>query len=107
MTQPDWAASFFELLNPAAVVLAFILPFSRALIRKIRGDDQSFVFTLIVNDVAAGFTLPSFIALVLCPMLPGVLEHIQTHILQFAGAIGILHILREIFGKRERRWMGR
>lgn len=101
--QPEWAASFIAMLHPAAVLLAVLLPCFRAVLRTFRGHQNGFVLTLVAQDVSSGFVLPSFVALCLSPMIPGVLTHLDGHTLQLAGALGIIYTLSELFKPRQPR----
>jgi len=97
---PQWIRTFLVWMYPSALVLAAVLPFSRALIRKCRNSDECFLGHFFVHDLAGGLTIPSFMALCLAPMFPEVWEHLQKndgHAVQLAGMLGMYYSISSIF----------
>jgi len=92
---PECAARYIEWLHPASLILAITLPCIRASIRKVRGN-KAFTTSNVVHDSLAGFTIPSFIALVLTPVFPNIAGSLDGHTLFFAGMLGIVFTIREI-----------
>ena len=96
---PEWAVTFIAALHPATVVSAALLPCLRALIRKVRKDTHCWTSVHAAHDFASGLALPSFIALVLSPMIPNAFQHLEGHTLQLAGGLGIMSTIIELFSK--------
>lgn len=93
----QWATVYVDWMPLGAVLLAMALPILHGILRYVRGHQPAFVFGRVLNDVAVGFTFPSFVALALSGMAPSIIGQIETHSLFLAGALGILHTLREVF----------
>lgn len=92
-----WAAEFISWMHPAAVILAIVLPLCTALIRRLSGHSPCFNTTFAFHDVAAGFTLPSFVALALSGMSPDIAKHVDGHASVLAGALGIIYTIAGMF----------
>jgi hypothetical protein len=96
---PEWAAAFVGAIHPVSLALAVVLPCARAFIRKIRGEFKCWTAQRACHDAAAGFVIPSFIALTLFPMIPNVWKHLDPHVFQLAGAWGVIYMIAEIFNR--------
>lgn len=99
MSVSSWAALVYEWINPAGVASAVLLPCTRAALRRWRGERDGFVHGLVISDVAAGFALPSYAVMILCPMLDGFADHVERSVLQLAGAVALIQVLRDVFGR--------
>jgi predicted Na+-dependent transporter len=94
--QPNWAALFVEWLHPAAIIFAIVFPLVRAVVRRITGTRPAFTHSNAIQDVAHGLVFPTFLALVLNPMIPNIMQKLDSHALQLAGVIAILTVIKEI-----------
>jgi hypothetical protein len=95
---PSWVAVVGDYLHVAGLALAILLPLLRAGVRRIRAASQCFITRYVVHDVAAGISLPSFVALCLTTVAPQLLTLVDKHSLTLAGALGVVFILSELFG---------
>ena len=96
MTAPGWAQAILDSHHIIAVVAAIATPLLRGLIRWMRGCETIFDVNTSFHDVAAGFLFPSFLLMILSGVLPDGMKAINEHALQLVGALGILHIIREL-----------
>jgi hypothetical protein len=95
--QPStWAVQFVEWLHPAAVLFAAAFPLLRAFVRRLSSMRPAFTHSNAIQDVAHGLVFPTFQALVLNPMIPGIMMKLDGHALQLAGVIAILTVIKEI-----------
>lgn len=93
----DWATDFIAWMHPAAVILAVVLPLFAALIRRFSGHFPCFNTIFAFHDAAAGFTLPSFVALALSGMSPDIAKNVDVHSSVLAGALGIIYTIAGMF----------
>ena len=99
MSLVQWMPHLLEWLLPAALVLAAIFPFLRAGIRKCQGVVPCFVSRNVVNDVAGGFLIPQYGVLILSPLYPAGLTHIEPHAFLLAGVMGFVYTLSDLMEK--------
>lgn len=97
--QPAWAAFFIDWMHPASLVMAAVLPFMRALVRKWYGRRFLWRREYIVHDAAAGLLIPSFLAMCLTALKPDLLQQVVGHPLQLAGLLGLVYTFSEVLGK--------
>jgi hypothetical protein len=98
IAQPSEAAAWFVTwLHPMSVMLAGGIPLLRGCVRMARRKNRVFTTPIAVHDAVSGLTLPSFVALILAPLIPGLMTHVSEHMLQLAGLIAVFHTMQELF----------
>lgn len=92
-------AWYVAAMHPASIFCALALPISRASMRWLKRETPCFQGRYGLQDLANGLALPTFIALLFLPLAPALWYELDTHVLQLAGGIGVLHIVRELFSE--------
>ena len=89
----DWAGIFISWMHPSALVFGIVLPLLRAAIRGAKGHRPCFQAHYVAHDVASGFTIPSFVALILAGVNPELASHVDHHAGVLAGAMGLVYTI--------------
>lgn len=98
LEQPSgWASLFVEWMHPSALICAVIFPLLRSIIRRFKSLEPCFQTSYVVHDAASGFTIPSFLALVLSGLSPDIMSHVDGHAAALAGTMGIVYTIGGIF----------
>jgi hypothetical protein len=95
MTPPK-VVDLVDYLYPAALLLAVALPCFRATVRLVRRVRPCFTARNFFHDAAGGLSLPYFVMLILSPLSPGVLAHIDSHAYVLAGLMGIIYTFADL-----------
>lgn len=69
----------------------------RGCMRCLKREQPYFQGKYAIQDLANGLALPTFCALIFLPMAPDLWYELDMHVLQLAGGIGVVHIVRELF----------
>ncbi|MBI3431460.1 MAG: hypothetical protein HY018_04500 [Hydrogenophilales bacterium] len=93
---PAWANAVITWLYPAALLLAIIFPFLRALLRRVCCVQPYFTKKNVMHDVSGGFVIPHFVAIAVSPMYPPLLSHIEGHAYALAGLMGAFYVIADL-----------
>lgn len=90
---PYWQELFISWMHSAAFLCAFIFATLRVCIRFQKEMRPCFQTNFIFHDAMAGFTIPSFFALILSYLSPSLLAHVDSHSALAAGILGVTYTL--------------
>jgi hypothetical protein len=94
IAQPlGWAQLFVDWMHPLALICAVLFPILRSIIRFLKKLTPCFQTSYVVHDAASGFTIPSFLALVLSGLSPEIMSHVEGHAAALAGTMGIVYTI--------------